>query len=191
LLGTVGITLDVEENSRDIPKSQAPLCYLVVTGQVHSREKLAGLLWGDKPEANAKANLRKALSGLRQLFGDALLVTRQTVAFNRESDYWLDVETFESALAEDDAASAKLDPLCEAVELYRGEFLEGFSVRQALEFEEWVLQERERLRLSFEFDSFGQRLLKGILAAKHGCHGFYALQDSFESIQLPRTLIPG
>ncbi|MEJ2211498.1 MAG: hypothetical protein P8129_21025, partial [Anaerolineae bacterium] len=87
--GTVGITLDIEENSRDIPKSQAPLCYLVVTGQVHSREKLAGLLWGDKPEANAKVNLRKGLSGLRQLFGDALLVTRQTVAFNRESDYWL------------------------------------------------------------------------------------------------------
>ena len=53
---------------------------------------------------------------------------------------------FESALAEDEPAPEKLQPLREAVELYRGEFLEGFSVRQALGFEEWVLGERERLR---------------------------------------------
>jgi len=46
----------------------------------------------------------------------------------------LDVEAFESALAEDEAASEKLQPLREAVELYRGDFLEGLSVRQALGF---------------------------------------------------------
>jgi predicted ATPase/DNA-binding SARP family transcriptional activator/uncharacterized protein HemY len=119
---------------------------LAVTGRPHSRETLAGLLWGDKPEANAKASLRKALSGLRKLFDDALIITRQTVAFNRDSSYWLDVEVFESALAEDEPASEELRPLREAVELYRGDFLEGLSVRQALGFEEWALSERERLR---------------------------------------------
>lgn len=101
------------------------------------------MLWGDKPEASAKANLRKSLSSLRQSFEDALIITRQTVAFNRDSDYWLDVEVFESALAQDDPASEKPGPLREAVELYRGEFLEGFSVRRALAFEEWVLAELE------------------------------------------------
>jgi predicted ATPase/DNA-binding SARP family transcriptional activator len=147
LLGTVAISLDGEAVSEQVPaKCQALLGYLAVTGQAHSREKLAGLLWGDKPEASAKANLRKSLSILGQMFGDALLVTRQTVAFNRASDYWLDVEAFESATAEHGPAPERLDLLREAVALYRGEFLEGFSVRQALEFEEWVLQERERLR---------------------------------------------
>jgi predicted ATPase/DNA-binding SARP family transcriptional activator len=147
LLGTVAITLAGQAVSEQVPaKAQALFGYLAVTGQAHSREKLAGLLWGDKPEASAKANLRKSLSGLGQLFGDALIVTRQTVAFNRASDYWLDVEAFESALAEDVPAAEKLDAWRQAVDLYRGEFLAGFSVRQALEFEEWVLQERERLR---------------------------------------------
>ncbi len=147
LLGTIVITQNGEPISGNVSaKSQALLCYLAVMGRPYSREKLAGLFWGDKPEPKAKANLRKSLSDLRQSFGDALIITRQTVAFDRDSAYWLDVEAFESALAEDDAASEKLDPLREAVELYRGEFLEGFSVRQAVGFEEWVLSERERLR---------------------------------------------
>ncbi|MGD8398745.1 MAG: BTAD domain-containing putative transcriptional regulator, partial [Anaerolineae bacterium] len=147
LLGTAAITLDGEKISGQVPaKSEALLCYLAVTGQVHTREKLAALLWGDRPADKARANLRKALSSLRSVVGDALTITRQTVAFNRESAYWLDVRVLESALAEDDAASDELDALHEAVALYRGEFLEGVSVRQALEFEEWVLQERERLR---------------------------------------------
>jgi len=147
LLGTVIITLDGERVESQIPgKSQALLCYLAVTGRQHSRERLAGLLWGDKPETSAKASLRKSLSALRQLFGDALIITRQTVTFNRDSSYWLDVEALESALAEDDPASEDLQSLREAVGLYRGEFLEGFSVRQALDFEEWVVSEREHLR---------------------------------------------
>ena len=147
LLGTIAITQDGEQVSGHVSaKSQALLCYLAVTGHPYSREKLAGLFWGEKPEASAKANLRKSLSSLRQSFGHALIITRQTVAFNRDSAYWLDVEAFESALAEDEPASQELQPLRKAVELYRGEFLQGFSVRQALAFEEWVLSERERLR---------------------------------------------
>jgi predicted ATPase/Tfp pilus assembly protein PilF len=147
LLGTVAITQNGEPVSGQIPaKSQALLCYLAVTGCPHSREKLAGLLWGDKSEASARANLRKSLSTLGQLFGDALIISRQTVAFNRDSAYRLDVEVFEAALAEDDPAPEKLELLLEAVVLYRGDFLEGLSVREALGFEEWLLSERERLR---------------------------------------------
>ena len=48
LLGTVAISLNGTEVSAQIPaKSQARLCYLAVTGQPHSRERLAGLLWSD------------------------------------------------------------------------------------------------------------------------------------------------
>jgi predicted ATPase/DNA-binding SARP family transcriptional activator len=147
LLGTVAITLNGDRINRQVlAKSQALLCYLAVTGGRHSREKLAGLLWGDSPEARARASLRKSLSDLRKLLGDAISITRQTVAFNRNGTYWLDVEVLESALAEETADPETLRALGKAVDLYRGEFLEGFSVRQAVAFEEWVLGERERVR---------------------------------------------
>ncbi len=56
LLGTVAITQNGEQVSgRVSAKSQALLCYLAVTGRPYSREKLAGLLWGDKSETKAKA----------------------------------------------------------------------------------------------------------------------------------------
>jgi DNA-binding SARP family transcriptional activator len=96
-LGPVAISLNGEQVSGQVPaKSQALLCYLAVTDRPSSREKLAGLLWGDKPEARANASMRKSLSGLRKLSEIALIITRQTVAFNHDSDYWLDVEAFES-----------------------------------------------------------------------------------------------
>jgi len=146
-LGTVAIKLNGERINSQVPaKSQALLCYLAVMRGQHSREKLAGLLWGDKPDARASANLRKSLSTLRQIFEDALIITRQSVTFNYDSDHWLDVEVFESALAGGDASLETFPAMNEAVELYRGDFLEGFSVRQAVEFEEWALSERERLR---------------------------------------------
>ncbi|MGD8624776.1 MAG: BTAD domain-containing putative transcriptional regulator, partial [Anaerolineae bacterium] len=125
-------------------KVQALLCYLAVTGQPHLRPSLAGLLWGEMPEANAQNNLRKALSNLRRLVGPHLAITRQAVAFERDSAYWLDVEAFESLAG--GAAQPASQRLAEAVALYRGDFLDGFYVRQAPAFEEWVLAQRARLR---------------------------------------------
>ena len=77
-------------------KALALLCYLAVTGRPHLRPTLVGLLWGDMPEASAQNNLSKALTYLRQAVGDHLRITRQDVAFDRESRYWLDVEAFET-----------------------------------------------------------------------------------------------
>lgn len=122
-------------------KAQALLCYLAVTGQAHTRPALAGLLWGDMPEAKARMNLSQALTTLRRYFREHLIITRQTVAFKRDSDTWVDVESFESA-----AAEAYIEALHRAVQLYRGDLLDGFYLRNAPEFETWVLIERARLR---------------------------------------------
>jgi DNA-binding SARP family transcriptional activator len=122
-------------------KSQALLYYLAVTGRPHTRPVLAGLLWGDMPEAKALVNLRQALANLRRLLGPHLDITRQEVALNRDSRYCLDVERFEAL-----AAGAELEDLRQAVELYRGDFLEGFYVRDAPDFEDWTLAQRARLR---------------------------------------------
>ena len=135
-------------------KALALLAYLAVTKRPHSRESLSGLLWGEMPDAAAKANLRKILSVLRQIAAPNLEIGRQTVVFNRDSNYWLDTDLFESKLANPTVTAVipaemqdgDVKLLDDAVQLYRGDFLEGFYVHDAPAFEEWVLPERERLQ---------------------------------------------
>ncbi len=156
LLGRVETTRDgVPVTGFAYKKSLALLCYLAVTGRPHTREALAGLLWGETTEANARAGLRRTLADLRRLVAPHLAITRRQVGFDRTRPYWLDVQVFErqvgqalearerhDALTDEDAAA-----LAVSVELYRGDFMAGFHVRHALAFEDWVLLERERLRL--------------------------------------------
>jgi DNA-binding SARP family transcriptional activator len=126
-------------------KAQALLIYLAMTRRVHSRDVLANLLWPDMPEWQAKKNLRNILPNLRALVGSHVLITRHTVAFNRDSSYRIDVEVFQSALAASQT-TADRQALREATALYRDSFLAGFYVRDAPAFEDWVLLERENLQ---------------------------------------------
>jgi len=129
-------------------KTAALLVYLVMRPGPHRRHTLMGLLWGDLPESKARRNLRRALWDLRRKLScpqppPFILATRQTVEFNRASDYWLDVEEFERLAGREQKESEALE---QAVELYRGGFLEGFYVSDAPAFEEWMLMEKERLQ---------------------------------------------
>jgi predicted ATPase/DNA-binding SARP family transcriptional activator len=131
-------------------KAQALLFYLAVAAHPrevppYTRSGLAGVLWADMPESAARTNLRQVLSNLRRLVGPHLDVTRQSVAFKRDSPYWLDVEAFQACVA-DAADTEDVVQLREAVELYQGGFLAGFYVRDAPRFEEWALAQGERLR---------------------------------------------
>lgn len=126
-------------------KVQGLLVYLALTPQqLHARDALAALFWPDEPEAVAKLNLRQSLFRLRQVLGEAdsrqapyLLVTRSTVQFNAASDFSLDVTAFLACLAS--------DQLEQAITLYRGDLLSGFTC-DSLPFEEWLRQDRERLQ---------------------------------------------
>ena len=163
-------------------KALALLVYLAVTKRPHSRDALAGLLWGEMSDAAAKANLRKILSALREVAGHELIIDRQTVAFDAESPYWLDTEVFESKLQSLTATSLvapnltdrDMKLLDEAVQLYKGDFLEGFYVRDAPAFEEWILPERERLRQKMQ-----QALYR--LAAYFTARGHYIVAIDYTS----------
>jgi DNA-binding SARP family transcriptional activator/predicted ATPase len=133
-------------------KVRALLAYLAVEAhRPHRREVLAGLLWPDWPDRDALSNLRYALSNLRRVIGDRtaeppfLLITRDAIQFNAASDYWLDVTAFTERVEVDQAHPSAIDPLEQAVALYRGSFLEGFSVGDSPAFEEWALFTREQL----------------------------------------------
>jgi len=156
LLGGLSLAWGSEPVGRFISsKSPALLCYLAYTGQPHTRAALTGLLWGDSPEAQAKASLRQVLSDLRGRLAPYLRVEGATVAFNSAAPHWLDVNEFNrhlraaapadisaDALLTDDQAAA----LQAAADLYRGDFLAGFFVPNAPGFEEWVTGEQEWLR---------------------------------------------
>ncbi len=143
LLGELQITLnDQPVTGFDSNKARALLCYLAVTGQTHFRASLLGLLWGEMPETEAKANLRTTLSNLRKLVGDHLDITRQTAAFNQTEPHWLDV----NALIQGADLDCEIPELETVAALYHGDFLAGFQVKEAYAFEEWVLMQRERFR---------------------------------------------
>jgi predicted ATPase/DNA-binding SARP family transcriptional activator len=146
LLGQVAIDKDgIPVTGFKSGKALALLCYLAATHRAHFRSILAGLLWGDLSEENARMNLRKAVENLRHLVGPHLAVTRQTVAFDRSHPYWLDVEQFETWVR-DDVAAVEVGRLKEALELYQGDFLEGLDVREAVAFDEWLRLQRAYLR---------------------------------------------
>ncbi|HMN27709.1 MAG TPA: tetratricopeptide repeat protein [Caldilineaceae bacterium] len=126
-------------------KAQALLYYLAATKRPQPRLVLAGLFWGGVDDHYARRNLNRTLSNLTDLVGDHLAITRQTLAFDRSQPYWLDVEAFEAA-ATITPAGGRVDAMTQAVELYRGDFLEGFYIHDAPEFEQWVSAERTRLR---------------------------------------------
>lgn len=66
-LSANGRPLDVRSH-----KAQALVAYLALTAtHAETRERLAGLLWSESGEANARASLRQSLRDLRTLFAEA------------------------------------------------------------------------------------------------------------------------
>lgn len=149
-------------------KTRALLAYLAISAdRPHRRDALAGLLWPELTDEKAHDNLRLALHRLRAALGHAdaglaqavLQVTPKTIQFR------LHVEGQEAPLASVDTAiftgllaecrahrhariadcNACSKRLAQAVELYRGELLEGFFL-DSQPFEEWLLVQREALR---------------------------------------------
>ncbi len=156
LLGKFDIRLDkrtVEIASRP---AQSLLAYLLIKPGAHRREKLAGLLWPDAAETNARAYLRQALWRVRRSLQaggqDYILADDLTVAW-RPVDCWLDVAELERDIALNDP----IEEIVRCVSCYEGELLPGF-------YDEWVFFERERLQAIYEHKM--SLLLERLVAAR-------------------------
>jgi serine/threonine protein kinase len=154
LIGPFQATLDGKRiTGFDSDKVRALLSYLALESErPQRREKLAGLLWPEFAERSARTNLRSALSNLRKLINDQgastpyLHITRQTIQFNTDSDCEIDVSTFSQLVEGVRGQPPTIQQLEDAVVLYRGSFLEGFSIPDSVIFEEWALVTREKLQ---------------------------------------------
>jgi len=162
LLGTPRVTYQGQPIKFRSRKSLALLIYLVVTGQPHSRETLMMLLWPHSDRKRASLSLRNALTRLRQVLqpaGDFLLIEGDQVGFDFGRELDLDLRRVEQALQPE----ASLPQWQAAVEAAGGEFLAGFSVVNALPFEEWVTVQRQAWQRSLE--TLLERLTQAHLAA--------------------------
>jgi adenylate cyclase len=156
VLGPFEVTLDGEPVARfETQKARALLAYLAAEGNgPHRREALAEMLWPDRREGAARANLRHALRSLRVALGDYearppfLLTTQDTIQINPAGDAWVDVAAFSALLPTHPPAGLTahwpaMRQLEEAVQLYRGPFLEDVSLADSAAFEEWRVLQRE------------------------------------------------
>ena len=159
LLGSLRIECDGVPVNLETAKAKALLVYLAVAGWRLRRESLVNLLWPDSLRTRGRALLRNSLYFLnRGLQGRLLSADSESVGIDPDADLQVDAERFRSLIAgcrtHGHSASAVCpqcsDPLGKAVELYRGDFLSGFGLKDSVNFDDWQLAQTEGLRSAME-----------------------------------------
>ncbi len=144
-------------------KAVALLAYLAISGQAHSRDALATMLWPEADQSRARAGLRSALWALNQTeVGAWLVVDVETVGLAGgkpgSSDAHpapvVDVDQFRAfvqAARSHDHAPGEACPACvhsltAAAEMATDDFMAGFTLPDAPAFDEWQFFEASTLR---------------------------------------------
>jgi DNA-binding SARP family transcriptional activator len=138
LCGAVALTTDDGELVTMGSKALALLSVLALEPRAHLRDELATLLWGEYPDAKAKASLRQALTHLREGVGEALHVDRSAVSLTAPMK--CDVVDF-LRLARDDPWAA--------IEVDVPHFLEGLAIHRSPGFDDWAERHRSALYRSY------------------------------------------
>ncbi len=115
-------------------KKAAALFYYLCVKKSVTREEVIHLLWADGEESAGRKSLREALYQIKKKVGeDFLQLTGQTlIRIHPEFPIWVDADNKTTLM-----------------ENYRGDFLEGFYVKNCYEFEEWAEEQREKYLLAY------------------------------------------
>ncbi len=145
LLGPPQLYNDGQGETIQRRKALALLIYLAMTRQIARREWLASLLWPDAPLSRGLSNLRTAIWSLKETLGDDwALAEGDTVALDPALALTVDVRQFRALLTT--RTEQRESCLLQALNLYQGDFLTGFTLSGSPEYEDWVYIERENLR---------------------------------------------
>jgi DNA-binding SARP family transcriptional activator len=155
VFGGIQVLLGGETIEFSRHKATALLVFLAVTGERQSRDALATMFWPENTQARTYANLRQAIWEIRRSIGDKWLeVTRESLQIIPSDNLWIDVAEFYALI---NKAKKHVHPrgmVCEhclsnykqAADLYNGDFLAGFTLRDSPEFDNWQYFQTEELR---------------------------------------------
>ncbi|MGH4121290.1 AAA family ATPase [Clostridium sp.] len=115
-------------------KAEALFYYILINKQA-SRDTLTNLFWSDFGETTAKKDLRNAFYSIKKAINCNVFISpkREVILVNPEIHFVCDIFDF-------------MNNNKNSLNLYNGDFLEGFNVKDAEGFEEWMLQNREYYR---------------------------------------------
>src|SRR3989442_1083403 len=144
LLGRLSLTSAAGRDVRALlgqPRRLALLAYLAAATPpgFHRRDSLLALFWPELDQEHARAALRQALHVVRDALGAGAVASRG------DEEIGLDVDRVSCDVAAFGRAVDR-EELREALDLYRGNLLEGFFISGAPDFERWLEAERSRLR---------------------------------------------
>ena len=122
-----------------------------------SRDQLLLLFWPEATQSRARHSLDQLLYALRGSISESVFASVNPVRLSPDV-VSTDVGAFNDAIARGD--------LEDAIDEYRGPFLDGFYLDDAPEFERWVEIERARLAASFA------SALEGLARAAESEHNF-------------------
>ena len=143
LLGPPAVTWGRRRLSISRRQVRALLYRLAASSESIPRESLAFLFWPDIPETTARRKLSGLLAHLRRDLPDPSILVAQEDHIGLDPERsWSDLTAFE-LLCVDLASAASQESLQQAVDLYRGSFLHGFSLPDGAEYENWMIVERE------------------------------------------------
>ena len=117
------------------------LIYLVTEGGQHRREKLMTLLWPESGPKQGGATMRSTLARLKKALataGSFIIAEAGHLRFDTSQAYTLDLNQVEAVWQTGDLAQLQT-----TLASTPGEFLAGFSLPDAPEFDEWVTIQRE------------------------------------------------
>ena len=159
LLGAPRVKRDSEAVTFDTRKAMALLALLALAERPRSREALCGLLWPAHDPDRARGALRRTLSTLRKGIGHNWIdPAGDSLALRRGPGLELDVARFRGLTA----GGASEERLGKAAALFSGDFMEGFSLRDSPEFDDW--QTGEARTLERELASVLRRLVELLVA---------------------------
>ena len=128
---TPAIELDGQPVALPFKRAEALLYYMVVRRSA-TRQELIALLWESCDEATGLKNLRNALYTLKKSLGGDFLLSPQKSLVTVNGQWELDSD-YDRFVRQGDFSA------------YCGPFLQGFGVKHALSFEEWLVRTREKL----------------------------------------------
>jgi predicted ATPase/DNA-binding SARP family transcriptional activator len=143
LLGTPAVYSDEGQIQFSRKKSIALLAYLAIEGGACGRDSLATLLWPRCGQKQARTNLRACLFDISAALGTGVLdARRETVALIPDS---IEVDAIELIRKAAPCPDHRADMACDrcvsgllgAIELYRGVFMEGFTLTDSEAFDSW------------------------------------------------------